>query len=1005
MRGSAAYWRTAHSELIAQIRCLGPPTWFITLSCNDLNWLDMRKALLIADKRPNVDPKSISLDEAQRLIEIYPVVVSRHFARRVTAFMKYLKANETVLGGKVKDYWSRIEFQNRGSPHIHMVVWIENSPSFETQEGIAFIDNVISCQLPPNNENLELHQLVKRNQVHRHTHTCYKNDSDTCRFGYPRQACERTRIISQSSEDFIRNNGRICILKRRAEDKFVNNYNPTILSLWDGNMDIQPCGSNEAIAHYIAKYISKSEPTNVNESVAQAIREIRREESNISRKLFKACMRILKERQISACECAYRLCHLPFRDSSRKCVFLNTRKPEQRYHVLRFEGNQATGVCSTIFERYMKRPRSHPDFNFNEMCLLEFAMLFEPHYGKSAEENEESVDADTEEQPQRKRYITLTDNSKMVIRNVPAVVRVPFFMMNSDPDNYFYSMLLQYVPFYSESELLDEYNSPHEAFLAREENLKRTSRYLETFRERDKQLEDALNRARAFEILEQPEEFIEDVQEEIPEQDMNEEQFQAAYRAMNLKQRELLLLVTRNIKEQLEQNSSRRLRLFVTGGAGVGKTFTFNILKNQVNRCFNRKAVKVAALTGVAARLVGGTTIHSLLKLPVQKDGVITPNMPQLTGRYLKHMRQQWKDIEFLFIDEISMVPYEMLCMIDSRLRQLKNKENLPFGGINIIVFGDLMQLPPVRGAQVFNQPARFLPAIHIWRHLTLVELTKNMRQQGDTRFADLLNALRVGELNGQHFELLMSRLITEATGDFDLDKAIRIYPLRAQVEAHNNAVLEKYRQQGKQIYKIKAQDQIINATRNVANVDIENIVHNDVNKTGGMPKYLEIFVGAKVMLRSNINVEKGLVNGAMGEITEIIWPHFRRDQMYETDVPSIRIDFGNDGVHLIEPLSIQFPAKYNYGTIERRMLPIILCWACTVHKMQGCTVDRAVVYLGSSLFQNGQAYVALSRVRSLDGLRIEELDCSKLSGKKPCNEEAIREMERMRNYQPSEDP
>lgn len=119
---------------------------------------------------------------------------------------------------------------------------------------------------------------------------------------------------------------------------------------------------------------------------------------------------------------------------------------------------------------------------------------------------------------------------------------------------------------------------------------------------------------------------------------------------------------------------------------------------------------------------------------------------------------------------------------------------------------------------------------------------------------------------------------------------------------------------------------------------------------------------------------------------------------MYASDIPSVRIDFGRDGTHLIEPISIQFAALLNYGTIERRQLPIILCWACTVHKMKECTVDRAVVYLGPKLFKKGQAYVALSRVRSLDGLRIEELDCSKLSGKTPCNEDALKEMERMRN-------
>lgn len=376
-------------------------------------------------------------------------------------------------------------------------------------------------------------------------------------------------------------------------------------------------------------------------------------------------------------------------------------------------------------------------------------------------------------------------------------------------------------------------------------------------------------------------------------------------------------------------------------------------------------------------------------------------NLAPLTGNYLKVLRNQWKDIEFLFIDEISMVPYEMLCMIDSRLRQLKKKENEPFGGINIMVFGDLFQLPPIRGAQVFHQPARFIPATHLWRLFSLVELTENMRQQGDNTFADLLNALRVGELKAPHFALLMSKVLTEASGDFDLDKAIRIYPTRALVDAHNTAVIEQYRAQGVRIFRIRAQDVLVDATRNNENVNMDNIVSGDINKTGGLQKELEIFNGARVMLRSNINIEQGLVNGAMGTITEIVWPLFRRDQMYDTDIPSVRIDFGRDGIHLIKPTSIQFPALRNYGTIERTQLPLILCWACTVHKMQGCTVDRAVVYLESALFAKGQAYVALSRVRSLDGLRIEELDCSKLTGKTPCNEDAIKEMERMRQLRP----
>lgn len=101
--------------------------------------------------------------------------------------------------------------------------------------------------------------------------------------------------------------------------------------------------------------------------------------------------------------------------------------------------------------------------------------------------------------------------------------------------------------------------------------------------------------------------------------------------------------------------------------------------------------------------------------------------------------------------------------------------------------------------------------------------------------------------------------------------------------------------------------------------------IPTNINKTGGLPSVLEIFVGAKVMLRSNIDVTKGLVNDAIGHITEIFWPQFRRTQMYETDISSVLIDFGTDGMHVIYPKAIQFPAKFNYGTAEKRMLPLVL--------------------------------------------------------------------------------
>ncbi|GFQ95681.1 ATP-dependent DNA helicase [Trichonephila clavata] len=130
--------------------------------------------------------------------------------------------------------------------------------------------------------------------------------------------------------------------------------------------------------------------------------------------------------------------------------------------------------------------------------------------------------------------------------------------------------------------------------------------------------------------------------------------------------------------------------------------------------------------------------------------------------------------------------------MVDSRLKQLKNNELL-FGGINICVFGDLMQLPPgVRGNKCLINPLDLFRQ-HLWRSFSLIELTENMRQQGSTTFKDILNALRIGELQSEHFAILMNWLNKEPTGEFVIEKALRIYPTNQQVYNHNKTVLEHF--------------------------------------------------------------------------------------------------------------------------------------------------------------------------------------------------------------------
>ncbi len=215
LRGYSSYWNSIKSDLMAFLRNLGEPTWFITLSARDLEWPDMINALLTAYNKNNSKRQmkrfisqvtELSFQQRSKLLHDCPVVAARQFCKRFKALMKYLSKNNKILGGKIKDYWFRVEFQKRGSPHIHMLVWIEGAPAFSTAEGVKFIDDICTCSIPTDED---LKKLVLRLQVHKCTQTCYKTFMDKskkhCRFGYLLPVSKETRILGadESIDDSI----------------------------------------------------------------------------------------------------------------------------------------------------------------------------------------------------------------------------------------------------------------------------------------------------------------------------------------------------------------------------------------------------------------------------------------------------------------------------------------------------------------------------------------------------------------------------------------------------------------------------------------------------------------------------------------------------------------------------------------------------------------------------------------------------------------------------------
>ncbi|XP_076393046.1 uncharacterized protein LOC143266003 [Megachile rotundata] len=1027
IRGSVSYWKRCCSELIAMVRSLGPPTWFATFSCNDLNWPDMLKALLLSDGRPITEFENLTFADRLKLVQKYPVVIARQFTVRVNALMQYLK-NSHCLGGVVIDFWYRIEFQNRGSPHLHMLIWCENVPDFLTNEGRNVIEKVVSCSLEA--ENQDMSDIVQRVQIHKHSDTCYKDRNNRCcRFGFPRPISETTMCLGP--DDTLANNGRFCVLKRTVNEVMVNNYNPTLLKLWEANMDIQPCGNVTAVAYYIAKYASKCEPQDTGDVIKEAVSRAKRRGGTVWNQLFSVSMAILSQRMVSAAECAYRLCHLPLKMSSRKAVFINSCRPEQRYRILRFEGYE-TSFFNNIFDRYAKRPDS-----LENLSLAEFAVRYETvSSGMWTEEDGDAELRNDDEETSRSRFIKLKDNTRMRIRNKAAVLRHRYYTLNSDREGYFYNLIVCHIPFRDESTLMSENESSEQCFLRRRHELKPMlgNATVEQFTHAEQIIEAALAQAVALNVVREGETNNEQLREPVSihadetvycdQVDLYEDQqqetlampedvFLNSIRSLNVQQKSLLKSVSSVIEKDIKKNDdedTEQMLLFITGGAGSGKSFILKLLVEHIKRCYNPTVdmmikplfIEVASLTGVAARQIFGKTLHSLFSLPIEKGTAMTYR--RLTGQRLEQERRKWRYIRWLIIDEISMVSYENLRIIHLRLQEFKMNDKL-FGGVNVLLFGDIMQLPPVKGHWCFIQPHWCSAEINLWHQFSFCELTINMRQRDDVEFIDLLNNLRFGEVTTFQLQILCERRRVPLTGEFEDGEAVRIFPTIKLVDEYNTKMTDKLAQSHR-MYIIDAVDESREAAT-YGKRPPENVIPTNVNNCGGLLHTITLAEGSRIMLRRNISISDGLINGAMGIVKKFIWPALRRDQLEEGELPdSVLIKFddesvGNrfkdiDGYIPISPVSATFQATKGYGDVERRMLPLILSWAVTVHKLQGTTLNKAVIDLGKRNFAKGQIYVALSRVKSLDGLVLSDLAPNKILVK-PHDERALAEMERLR--------
>ncbi len=435
---------------------------------------------------------------------------------------------------------------------------------------------------------------------------------------------------------------------------------------------------------------------------------------------------------------------------------------------------------------------------------------------------------------------------------------------------------------------------------------------------------------------------------------------------------------TEEIKEGTLSESQREAlnsiirgdNVFMTGGAGVGKSFLIEKIKEELTEM--GRTYYICATTGSAAYGVEGMTIHSYAGIGLG-DKEVNHHIKTIQ-KSSKDKVARWQATHTLIIDEISMLNADYFDKINLVAKTLRNRKTVAFGGIQVILVGDFFQIPPITPKADPNQKVlskvgnKYAFQTQTWRelNLTMVNLKQNFRQQDDEKFKDFLNEIRIGNMTSKEEALMRNRDISRK----DLvvpESATKIFPYRNDVLRTNQQELAKIHSES---YFYDAEIYLCPALQRNAN-------NNNASPTQyPVDVRVELKVGASVLLCFNMNQEFGLFNGARGTIIKFVDLSPKEKEEGEKKKESNKTEkpkrvfpmvlFDNGQKRIIrEHTWSQYDKKTLLSSFTQ--IPLILSYAITTHKSQGLTLDAALVDVNT--FCTGQFYVGASRARTFEGL------------------------------------
>jgi ATP-dependent DNA helicase PIF1 len=397
-----------------------------------------------------------------------------------------------------------------------------------------------------------------------------------------------------------------------------------------------------------------------------------------------------------------------------------------------------------------------------------------------------------------------------------------------------------------------------------------------------------------------------------------------------------------------EQNAVLQLvergqNVFVHAPAGTGKSALVKHLKKTAKH----KNIGVTSTTGISALNIEGSTLHSFLGIGLGID-----HIDDLYDKIVRNTakREMWLTLDILVIDEVSMLHPTLFEKIEKLARRIRNNKRR-FGGIQLLVTGDLFQLPPVMSQQstlVVSSP-KFRKCID-----ETIELRNIIRQQ-DQPFKNVLNKVRVGNVDDQVKDMLSSRFVKPPK---TLIKPTKLFCTRKSVDHLNERELDKLANRG---FEFRAY--VMDFVNQECLVSFEYVTKNFI-KNSTTPETLCLAEQAQVMLTYNISPT--LVNGSRGVVVGF------NDQNYPI------VEFLDKKVEVVKPIRFNLHHTLNNGKVKlvgyALQVPLKIAYALTIHACQGSTLDCASIDLGET-FEYGQAYTALSRVKSLNGLYLKKFN------------------------------